>query len=133
MTDEQFMTRFEDCSLAAEAFDHRAHVRMAYLYLRRYPILEAVERFSSALAHFAAAKGKPGRYHETVTWAFLFLIRERLTRAGGNQSWEEFAESNPDLMSWEKSILKNYYRDDTLNSDLAKRIFLLPDRIIFSS
>jgi len=129
MTDEHFIAGFEDCSLAAETFDHRAHVRMAYLYLCRYPILEAVERFSSALARFATAKGKPGRYHETVTWAFLFLIRERLVRAGGNQTWEKFAESNPDLMSWDKSILKHYYRDDTLRSDLAKRIFLLPDRL----
>ena len=133
MNEEQLIAGFEDCSLAAEVFDHRAHVRMAYLYLCRYPILEAICRFSSALARFASANGKPDRYHETVTWAFLFLIRERLARAGGDQSWEEFAEKNPDLMSWQKSILKNYYRDDTLGSDLAKRIFLLPDRIVVSS
>ena len=130
MTDDQFMTRFENCTLAAESFDHTAHVRMAYLYLCRYSMLEALERFSSALARFAAAKGKPGRYHETVTWAFLFLIRERLSCAGKAQTWEEFAENNPDLMSWEKNILKKYYRDDTLASDLAKKIFLLPDRIM---
>lgn len=128
MTDDQFMASFEDCSLAGESFDHRAHVRMAYLYLRRYPILEAVERFSSALTRFAAAKGKPNRYNETVTWAFLFLIRERQARAGCTQTWEEFAENNADLMSWKKNILRKYYRDETLASDMAKRIFVLPDR-----
>lgn len=129
MTDDQFIASFEDCSLAAETFDHRAHVRMAYLYLCRYSVLEAVERFSSALARFAASKSKATRYHETVTWALIFLIRERLERAGRTQTWEQFAEDNADLMNWEKNILKKYYRDETLASELARKIFVLPDRI----
>ena len=128
MTDDQFMAGFEACSLPAETFNHRAHVRMAYLYLCRYSIFEAVEKFSSALARFAAMQGKAARYHETVTWAFLFLIRERLARAGRPLTWEEFAGSNPDLMNWEKNVLKRYYREETLTSDLARRIFVLPDR-----
>ena len=127
MTDDEFISRFEDCTL--EPFHHCDHVRMAFLYLSRYPALEAVQRFSSSLARFAAAKGKPGLYHETVTWAFLFLIRERMARAGGRPTWEEFAAGNPDLMSWENSILKRYYREETLASELAKRTFVLPDRI----
>ena len=130
MTNDHFMTSFEDCSLSPESFDHRAHVHLAYLYLCRYPTLQAVERFSAALAKFAAAKGKATRYHETVTWAFLFLIRERLARAGRTQTWDEFAEENADLLGWEKNILTRYYRDETLASDLARRIFVLPDRII---
>ena len=127
MTDDEFILRFEDCHL--ESFHHRDHVRMAFLYLARYPVLEAIQRFSSALVRFAAAKGKPGLYHETITWAFLFLIRERLARGGERQAWSEFAASNADLMSWEENILKKYYRDETLQSDLARSTFVFPDRI----
>jgi hypothetical protein len=127
--DDEFMARFEDCSLANESFHHRDHVRMAYLYLCRYPALEAVQRFSSALAKFAAAKGKPGLYHETITWAFLFVIRERMARGCG-EPWSQFAANNGDLMNWEGNILKKYYRDETLASTLAKTTFLLPDRIL---
>ena len=126
MSDDEFMARFEDCTLAP--FHHCDHVRMAFLYLSRYPALEALERFSLALRRFAAAKGKPGLYHETITWAFLFLIRERMAR-GGMPAWEEFARDNQELMSWENSILKRYYREETLASELAKRTFLLPDRV----
>jgi hypothetical protein len=127
MTDDEFIARFEDGSL--EPFHHCDHVRMAFLYLSRYPALEAIQRFSSSLGRFAAAKGKPGLYHETVTWAFLFLIRERMARAGGRPTWEEFAAGNRDLMSWENSILKKYYQNETLASELAKKTFVLPDRI----
>jgi hypothetical protein len=132
MTDDELIAKFEDCSLAIESFHHADHVRMAFLYLRRYPALEALQRFSASLARFAAANGKPGLYHETITWAFLLLIRERLARGGPQQSWPEFADSNQDLLSWNDNILKKYYRQETLASDLARSTFLLPDRFIQS-
>ena len=130
MTDDEFISRFEDCSLAKESFHHSDHVKMAFLYLCRYPALEALQRFSSSLARLAAANGKPRLYNETVTWAFLLLIRERMAMAGCQQTSTEFADSNKDLFSWKDSILKKYYRDETLSSDLARSTFLLPDRII---
>ena len=127
MSDDEFITRFENCTL--EPFHHSDHMRMAFLYLRRYPALEAVERFSSALARFAAANGKPGLYNETVTWAFLFLIRERMARAQTAQPWSDFAASNSDLMNWGDNVLRKYYREETLKSDLAKSTFVFPDRM----
>lgn len=131
--DDEFMTRFEDASLSNQSFHHRDHVRMAFLYLCRYPPLEAIQHFSSSLARFAAAKGKPELYNETVTWAFLFLIRERMARGGGKQTWEEFAAQNEDLMNWSNNILCRYYQEATLKSDLAKGTFVMPDKIDVSS
>jgi hypothetical protein len=128
MNDDEFMAKFEDCTLANEAFHHADHVRMAFLYQCRYPAIEAIERFSTALVRFATAHGKPQLYHETITWAFLFLIRERLARAGGQPGWEEFAAANLDLLDWKNNILKKYYRPETLSSDLARRTFLFPDQ-----
>jgi hypothetical protein len=129
LNDDEFVARFEDASLSNESFHHSDHVRMAFLYLCRYPALEALQRFSASLARFAAAKGKPGLYNETVTWAFLFLIRERMARSGGNPTWEEFATENADLLSWENNILRRYYREATLKSDLARSTFVMPDKI----
>ena len=129
MGDDEFVARFEDCTLAAGSFHHAGHVRMSFLYLCRYPVLEALDRFSASLIRFAAANGKPDRYHQTITWAFLFLVHERIVRAGRRQTWPEFAADNYDLLEWNDSILKRYYRDDTLASDLAKRVFVFPDRI----
>jgi hypothetical protein len=129
MTDEEFIAGFEACSLRSEDFHHRDHVRMAFLYLSRYPAVEAIQRFSATLSRFAAAAGKPSRYHETITWAYLFLIRERMAQARRPQSWIEFAASNPDLLIWEPNLLHRYYREETLKSELARTTFLLPDKI----
>jgi len=32
-------------------------------------------------------------------------------------------------MSWKDNVLGKYYREETLASDLARRTFILPDRI----
>ena len=128
MTDDELLSRFEAATLPTESFHHCDHVRAAFLYLSRYPALEALERFFSALKNFAAANGKPDRYNETVTWAFLLLIRERIARAGVAQTWTQFADANPDLLTWRENILKKYYREETLSSDLAKGTFLFPDK-----
>jgi hypothetical protein len=128
MTDDEFIADFENCRLPGRSFHHSDHVKMAFLYLCRYPALEALQRFSRSLTRFAAAKGKPGLYHETITWAFLLLIRERMARTAHPQTWLEFAASNPDLLNWGDNILKKYYREETLASDLARTTFLFPDK-----
>ena len=102
---------------------------MAFLYVLKFAPLEALARFSADLTRFAAAHGKPNLYNETITWAFLLLIRERLARGKSGQTWAEFAASNADLLRWDENILKKYYRPETLTSELAKSVFLFPDKL----
>ena len=127
MTDQELIEQFEDGTLPNEGFHHREHVRIAFLYLTKYPILEALQIFSRTLRRFAEARGKPQLYHQTITWAYIFLIQERMARAGREQNWEEFARDNPDLLVWKDGILTRFYRSETLASDLARTVFLLPD------
>jgi hypothetical protein len=128
MTDLEFLRAFEEGKLPAHTFHHRDHVRLAYLHLRRSPLPEAIARFRDGLRRFAAAQGKPELYHETITLAYLFLIHERLATGGSEEGFPAFAARNPDLFAWHPSILESYYRPETLGSDLARRVFVLPDR-----
>jgi len=131
MNNKEIIEQFEQSRAPGGSFHHADHIRTAFAYLSRYPALEALQKFSSALQRFAAAQGKPGLYHETITWAYLFLIRERMLRAGQRQSWEEFAAANPDLLTWERGtggILARYYQPETLNSPAARAAFILPDK-----
>ena len=127
MSDEEFIRNFEACTFPAEHFHHQEHVRVVWLYLLRYSVLETLERFSESLKRFAAANGKATLYHETISWAYVFIIHERMARSTHAQSWQDFMATNSDL-DWQTSILKSYYRDVTLKSELARKIFVLPDR-----
>ena len=128
MTDSEFLAAFEDGSMPEVGFHHVDHVRAAWLMLQQEAPAAALDRFSAALKRFAAARQKDGLYHETITWAYLLLVNERMERADRALGWEEFAASNPDLMTWRPSVLERYYTPETLGSDLARRAFVLPDR-----
>src|SRR5580692_2735819 len=100
MTGDELIQQFENGNTPADTFHHADHVRLAFEYVCRYPALEALRRFPDALKRFATAQGKADRYHETITWAYLLLIRERIARTNCTQNWQEFIDRNPDLLSW---------------------------------
>jgi hypothetical protein len=130
MTGPGFITEFESAAVPPECFHHADHVRLAFEYLSRYPLLEALTRFCTALKSFANAHGKAMLYHETITWAYLFLIHERMARENGIHTWAQFSEANPDLLLWKGGILTVLYRPETLHSELARTTFILPDRAL---
>ena len=127
MNHQELIHRFEGDAIPEGSFHHADHVRLAFAYLCEYPVLQALEKFSTALKRFAAARGKTQLYNETITCAYLFLIRERMARSEA-ADWEEFHRQNPDLLAWKDSVLSRYYREATLQSDLARKVFVLPDK-----
>ena len=110
-----------------DAFHHADHVRLAFAYLSEYPVLQALDRFAAALKGYAAARGKSQLYNETITHAYFFLIREHMARTRATE-WDEFALANADLLLWKGGILSRYYQEATLQSDLARSVFLFPDK-----
>jgi hypothetical protein len=130
MDDEALVAAFEAGHEPPGGFHHREHVRVAWYYLQRHALPDALVCFSAALRHFAVAQGKPGLYHETITTAYLLLINERLDGPGRAVPWDEFADRNPDLLSSRPSVLERYYYKETLMSERARRTFVLPDRLL---
>jgi len=126
MTDEALVALFESGQAPVDGFHHRDHVRVAWWYLQRHPLHDALGRFIAALRRFASAQGKPGLYHETITIAYVLLINECLDTDRG-LDWPAFADRHPDLLTWRPSALDRYYRPETLQSDRARRTFVWPD------
>ncbi len=122
MTDAEFLAALESAHLAPSCFRHADHLRAAYLYLRQSGFEGAITRMRRALTRYAAAHGRPGLYHETITVAFLALVNERLS-GPADRGFEAFAADNAEL--FDKHFLANYYRPETLASPRAREVFLL--------
>jgi hypothetical protein len=133
MDEHALATLIEAGRCPPEGFKHHQHVRLAWWYLHRHSFPAALDRFRSSLQRFADAQGKRGLYHETITVAYFLLIGERLSTAAADLSWDAFAEQNPDLLSRHPSILDRHYTAETLGSDRARRMFVLPDRAPLAS
>ena len=127
MTNQELIDRFENGSVPESNFHHADHVRLAFAYLCQFAPLEALDKFTAALKHYAAGLGKANLYHETITHAYFFLIRERMASTP-TLDWGEFMAANSDLLAAKNGILTRYYEDATLRSELARAVFLFPDK-----
>lgn len=113
---------FEDGTRAT--LTHVDHVRVAWHALREAPLWEVMRDLPRRLRRFARAKGAPRHYHETITMSFVVVIHERVQRADA-PCWCRFARAHPDLL--QSSFLRRYYASEVLSSELARRVFVLPD------
>jgi hypothetical protein len=115
---------FEERRTVTGSLSHREHVMIGWHYARTRPAPQALAELARGIQELAVAIGKEGLYHETLTWAWFSLIRERLERIGADASWEEFAAASPDLLSG--AAIHDLYDRAILDSPLARKVFLLP-------
>jgi hypothetical protein len=122
--DDAALDRFLGGIQSNEDFRHRDHVRVGYGILGRYSFAEAAHLFARELRAIATRAGRPAAYHETVTLAFLSLIAEHRC-AGRFDTFDQFADANPELL--DKTTLLRWYAPERLETDAARRTFLLPE------
>jgi len=128
LSDVELLGAFESARLDNRAFRHREHVRAAFACLSKHTdFAEAACRFRRSLRRFAAVHGAPGRYHETVTWAYLALINERM-RASSVASSAELLARFPELLDGSALLARHYDVDALLRSSQARDVFILPER-----
>jgi len=129
MADLALIDTFERCAIDPERFKHADHMRLAWSYLRQMPLPEALIKMRDGLKRLTEFLGKPDRYHETVTFAYVMLIQERMASGEEAQTWDTFLGSNQDLLASGQSILDQFYSSEKLSSPLARRTFVWPDRM----
>lgn len=126
--DAKTVEEFEAGTIDPDLFDHEAHVYVAWSYVQDYELKDAIVRFCSALRQLTIRLGIESKYHETITWFFIILIAERMSTRRSDD-WHSFKCQNPDIFATGPSIVGRYYSRERLDSDLARRQFLLPDRL----
>jgi hypothetical protein len=113
--------------LPPNEFGHAGHVRAAYLYLESGDFVAALARMRRTIRNYARHLGKPERYHETITVAYVALIHEYMHDRGA-VGWPVFARRAPEL--FEPDLLLEFYSRSQLESETARSVFVLPRRAI---
>ena len=124
LDDATFLARLGDATLDPADFDHRGHLRAAFLVLCDAATFGvALDRMAALIRGFAGAHGQADKYHETVTVAFMALVNARLA-ARDAPDWPSFAAANPDLL--DGGAVAKLYPAGALDAPLARRAFVLP-------
>ena len=125
---QHLVDRLENGSLEAGSFHHSHHVQVAWYYLKHYDSLTAITKMTQGLKRFAKSIGKPDLFHTTITWGYMFLIKQRMAE-NPKGDFEQFAIDNRDLMQSTDPVINRYYSKELLKSDYARRDFALPDLV----
>lgn len=129
MNDEDFLRCFQDRSLPLEQWNHRAHLKVAYLLLLGNSFEEALEKIRSGIRAFNAAHGiqdtPTGGYHETMTCTWLQLVFTTLRQFGPAEDADIFFNTQSQLSGKRVPLL--FYSRDLIMSAEAKHGFVPPD------
>ncbi len=126
--DATFLAAFESCTLPRWEWTHRAHLRMAFLYLHDRPDAEVLLPYiRERIQTYNQANRNRSGYHETITAVYLHLLAHRL-QCGLYRDFADFEQANNDLFASGGAILLRYYDRETIFSPEARATFVLPDR-----
>ncbi len=121
------LAAFENGTLDPARFDHRLHLSVAWSYLQRDGFPQGALCFRKHLRAYVAKVGAEGKYHETITWAYLVLLNEELSlRSPPGESFDAMIQRRPDLLDHRNGAIARCYGKAQLESPDARRVFLLP-------
>lgn len=130
LDDTSLLAAFEDHSLPFDQWTHRAHLRVAFLYVRGASLDEATARLRSGIRAYNAAHGvftTPTRgYHETITCAWASVVARALADGPPCGDSATFLSNNPHLLN--PKYLEVHYEPGTLACAEARATYVTPDR-----
>jgi N-formylglutamate deformylase len=126
LDDEACLEAFLRCALTAAEFNHRNHLRIAWMHLQRYPLDDAIARTCDGIARLAAHLGVPERANRTLTEAVMRLMAYH-GAADPRLPWETFIANTPALLTDCKTLIARHYSPELIAR--ARHRFLPPDRL----
>ena len=126
LDDDSFLNRFETRDLGPEHFDHRGHLRMAWLHLDRYGLEEANARVCQGIRDLAIKFNAPEKFSHTLTEASMRIIAARM-HGGKTKPFEQFLQHNRDLVADARGVLARHYSAACLDSPTARAAWIEPD------
>ena len=124
--DRRFIAGLEAAAVEPGQFDHRAHVRAAYIYLTGHDVDGAAARMRDTLRAFLQHHGIPvSKYHETITRAWILAVRHFMDRTPPTPCADVFIDANPRLL--DPKIMLTHYSAELLFSPEARARFVEPD------
>jgi hypothetical protein len=130
LTDQEFEQQFENGTLEKKFFSHEAHLRLAWIHLKKYGIDHAIKNIREQLVKFVEIVGAQDKYNETVTIAAIHAVHHFILRSDA-LDFKSFISENSRLKFQFKELLATHYRTDIFASELAKKKYLEPELLPF--
>lgn len=131
LSDDQFEQQFSDCTLDPANFSHEAHLRLAWIHIKKYGVEAAVENICNQLVKFTAFVGAADKYNKTLTIAAVRMVNHFINRSHAD-SFYEFIHEYPGQKTRFRELIATHYHVDIFKSVTAKKEYLEPDLLPFT-
>jgi len=129
-TDTELESQFSNCTLEASLFNHEAHIRLAWIHVKKYDIDEAIINVDEQLIKFVSSLGARDKYNKTLTIAAIKAVYHFVQKSNSD-NFKDFIDEFPRLKTNFKDLLSQHYSIDIFNSEIAKSSFLEPNLLPF--
>lgn len=130
LSDQEFQEQFMSCTLPPAVFSHEAHLRLAWLYVRKYGPDKAENIIQDQLKAYVMSLGALDKYHTTLTVAAVRIVNHFISRSK-SEDFKGFISEFPQLKSGFKELIASHYGFDIYTSEKARLSYLKPDLLPF--
>lgn len=130
LSDQEFMHKFKTATLPSLLFNHEAHLRLAWLNIKRFGIKDGIGETCQQIKSYVKALEAENKFNKTLTVAatkavYHFMLKSELDR------FEDFIDTFKRLKFNFKDLMAAHYSYDIYNSEFAKKNYLAPDLLPF--
>ena len=130
LSDEEFETQFANCTLDPKLFSHEAHLRLTWLYIKKYGLVKAEGMIIEQLTAYVKSLGATEKFNLTLTIAAIKAVHHFMTHIDV-PNFNEFIDQGSQLKTAFKELINSHYSFDVFQSEEAKTKFIAPDLVAF--
>jgi hypothetical protein len=130
LNDNEFEQRFAAGTFDPAVFNHEAHLRLAWIHIRKYGEEQAIANICSQLVNFVTALGACSKYNTTLTIAAIKAVHHFMQRSNA-ASFDQFIQQFPRLKYNFRELIASHYSVDVFQSEQARQFYLEPDLLAF--
>lgn len=126
LNNDTFETQFKNCSLNSKLFSHEAHIRLAWIHIKKYGVDKAIENIDNQLLKFVESVNARDKYNKTLTVAAVKTVHHFILKSN-TDNFKSFILEYPRLNKNFKDLLNSHYSKDLFNSKAGKNQYIEPD------
>jgi len=126
LSDEEFEKQFQQYTFKPSMFSHEAHLRLAYIHIKKYGLPQAEVNMVHQIKGYAAYYGANDKFNKTVTIASVKTMHHFMNKAVAD-SFSELVKEFPRILTNFKDILSQHYSFNVFSDPKAKKEYLFPD------
>lgn len=128
-SDEDFLRAFEEEAYPVTNLTHLDHLRLAWIYLRKYADTAAQERMCRLFYTSATRWNVQHKFHYTITVAWMKLVSIGLVLTPHFSRFNDFANAHQWLLN--KDAVLAFYSRPRISSAVARATWVEPDLQFF--